>query len=317
MDAVCGDTTNYKAVISYECISDAPIDVCNNVTQLSKQNVNRLYLASPNYPSGTNLSPGTCSCDVTGGNMSVTILEYFFLPANGVKANLTLTGDTSTWESFTAGMIAYNSLVMNSTDSLKIVFDAIPTSQKKKEVMWLKVEGSPVIHIACNGSPPPPSIIPATTDRTTHDTGSLSSLTTSNTTVAVASTSPGRTQGQPGDSDFVLMVVSSVCGMVIVLLLVIVVALFLYFKVLKPLRNSSSSPDETNEEPTCTQYDNVMQPRDHMESPVPSGDVADTQSTPGIYSGLSPYTNLDHEYGKLHVYSLVGSETTTRAEDSV
>ncbi|XP_046550686.1 uncharacterized protein LOC124260419 isoform X2 [Haliotis rubra] len=290
MDAVCGDTTNYKAVISYECISDAPIDVCNNVTQLSKQNVNRLYLASPNYPSGTNLSPGTCSCDVTGGNMSVTILEYFFLPANGVKANLTLTGDTSTWESFTAGMIAYNSLVMNSTDSLKIVFDAIPTSQKKKEVMWLKVEGSPVIHIACNGSPPPPSIIPATTDRTTHDTG---------------------------DSDFVLMVVSSVCGMVIVLLLVIVVALFLYFKVLKPLRNSSSSPDETNEEPTCTQYDNVMQPRDHMESPVPSGDVADTQSTPGIYSGLSPYTNLDHEYGKLHVYSLVGSETTTRAEDSV
>ncbi|XP_046550679.1 uncharacterized protein LOC124260417 isoform X2 [Haliotis rubra] len=275
MDAVCGDTTNYKAVISYECISDAPIDVCNNVTQLSKQNVNRLYLASPNYPRLNIASSGTCSCDVTGHNLSVTVLEYYFTLLGDVRANLTLTGDTSTWTSFTAGMIAYNSLVMNSTDSLKIVFDAIPASAKKKEILWLKVEGSSAIQVACNGSPPPPSITPATTDRTTHDTGSLSSLTTSNTTVAVASTSPGRTQRQPdGDSSTVAVAVGCVFAVIVIAaLIVIVIFIMLRRKRLKPYLSSTQKPsngrkeDEAHEMPRyvtdvpyCTTADQIRRP---------------------------------------------------------
>ncbi|XP_067675342.1 uncharacterized protein [Haliotis asinina] len=283
IDTICGDTTNYKTVITYECIIDNPIDVCDNVTQLSRQNINRLYLASPNYPRLNIASSGTCSCDVTGHNMSVTVLEYFFLPVEGVRANLTVTGDTSTWESFTAGMLGYNSLVMNNTDSLRVVFDAIPTLTMKKEIMWLKVEGSSAIQVACNGSPPPPSILSATTHPTTNDTG---------------------------DSDVALTVVSVVCGVAILLLLAIVVAVLLYIKVVKRLR-SSASPDQANEEPTCID-DHVIPCR-----AVSSSDVADTTSTPRIYCGLSPYSNLDHEYGSLHVYSVVGCETPVRAVDNV
>ncbi|XP_048237091.1 uncharacterized protein LOC125372108 [Haliotis rufescens] len=120
VDTLCGETTTYHAVISYECVSDDPVDVCDNVTHLSRENDNSLYLASPNYPHGTISGSGTCTCDVTGGDMNVTVLEYYFLPLQGVRANLTLTGDTTTWASFTAGILVYNSLVMGNTDRLRI-----------------------------------------------------------------------------------------------------------------------------------------------------------------------------------------------------
>ncbi|XP_048239386.1 uncharacterized protein LOC124112373 [Haliotis rufescens] len=314
VDNVCGETTTYQATISYECVSDDPVDVCDNVTQLSSTDDSRLYLALPNYPHGTSSAADTCTCDVTGGDMNVTVLEYYFRPVQGVSANLTLTGDTTTWESFTAGILAYNSLVMGNTDRLRIVFDPIPASGKKKESMWLKVEGSSPIQVTCNGSP-----LPTTTPDTASVPGSFPSLSTSHTTVAVARSSTDSGQGQPeyGDDDNVLAVVSSVCGVVIVVLLVIVVTLIFYIKVIKHSRNTAASPDQTNEEPTYKHYNHVTETLDNIESSVPASGEGGTVSPTAIYTGLSPYTNQDHEYGKLHLYSDAGSETTVRAEDTV
>ncbi|XP_067676164.1 uncharacterized protein [Haliotis asinina] len=304
IDTICGDTTNYKTVITYECISDNPIDVCDNVTQLSRQNINRLYLASPNYPLLNIASSGTCSCDVTGHNMSVTVLEYFFLPVEGVRANLTVTGDTSTWESFTAGMLGYNSLVMNNTDSLRVVFDAIPTSAMKKEIMWLKVEGSSAIQVACNGSPPPPSILPATTHPTTNDTG--------------------------GHSNTVAVVTGCVFAVIVIAALIaIVIFIMLRRKRLKSYLRSTEKASNGRKEaeahempryvtdvPYCTTADQIRRPPsaeyaelhaqgainvDKVKVTVTNSDGRDQSSLNGTPGSVVPYTSrrLEELYAKV------------------
>ncbi|XP_071113168.1 uncharacterized protein [Haliotis cracherodii] len=336
IDTVCGETTTYHVVISYECVSDNPVDVCNNVTHSSSANDSRLYLVSPNYPHGTSSAADTCTCDVTGGDMNVTVLEYYFLPLLGVRANLTLTGDATTWESFTAGILAYNSLVMGNTDRLGIVFDPIPTSGKKKESMWLKLEGSSTLQVSCNGSPPPTTITPGTTDKTIE--GSFSSFsTTSNTTVAVASRSPDRVQGTDDGSNTVAVAVGCVFAVIVVAAIVIIVVfILLRRKRLKPYLSSAekldnecgdsggSKEDEAHEMPRyvtdvpyCTTADQIRRPLsteyaeldahrsikvDNVKVSVTKLDGRDNSSlSNGTPGSIVPYTSkrLEELYAKV------------------
>ncbi|XP_046328408.2 uncharacterized protein LOC124112371 isoform X2 [Haliotis rufescens] len=335
VDNVCGETTTYQATISYECVSDDPVDVCDIVTHLSRENDSRLYLASPNYPHGTSSAADTCTCDVTGGDMNVTVLEYYFDQLEGVRANLTLTRDTTTWESFTAGILAYNSLVMGNTNRLRIVFDPTPTSAKKREFMWLKVEGSSTLHVSCNGSPPPTTITPGTTATTIE--GSFSSFSTSNTTVAVASSSPDRVQGTDDGSNTVAVAVGCVFAVIVVAAIVIIVVfILLRRKRLKPYLSSTekldnecgdaggSKEDEAHEMPRyvtdvpyCTTADQIRRPLsteyaeldahrsikvDNVKVSVTKLDGRDNSSSSnGTPGSIVPYTSkrLEELYAKV------------------
>ncbi|XP_048239359.1 uncharacterized protein LOC125372774 [Haliotis rufescens] len=260
MDTVCGDTATYHAVISYECVSADPVKICNNV------NVNvaatdadvTAFLVSPGYPRGLTSAANTCICDVTGSDMNVTILEYYIYPV----ASMSLTGDNETWDSVTAGSLTYNTLVLENSMRLGVMFDGNQPPGKARRGVWMKVQGSTTLTLTCNDGPSP--VLSST--RLTQDSPATTSAT---------SRRPLQEVTECRDSERTLTLVSSVCGVAIIILLVAIVAIIVYFKAIKPSRNTAVVPDQ-REEPTYSQLGHVGQSGDHTESARPYSGLMDT-----------------------------------------
>ncbi|XP_067675499.1 uncharacterized protein [Haliotis asinina] len=153
----CGNTTSYTVALYYDCIDDFTTDICSSSRASSNEDMT-LYLGSSNYPYESRNIYNTCQCDVTGTSMTVTILELFFRHRDDIRANITLRGDNSTWESFPQRYFVYNTPVMENVSRLALTFQ---TYCQQGQHVWLKVRGVSNLTATCNGGTGPTSQRPA------------------------------------------------------------------------------------------------------------------------------------------------------------
>ncbi|XP_046550710.1 uncharacterized protein LOC124260435 isoform X2 [Haliotis rubra] len=224
----CGNTTSYTAAAYYHCIDDSIADICSSSTASSNEDMT-LYLASSNYPYESRNTYNTCQCDVTGTSMNVTILELFFRHRDGIRANITLRGDNSIWQSFSHSYFVYNTPVMENVSRLALTFQ---TYGQQGQHVWLKVRGVSSLTATCSGGTGPTSQRPTRSD---------------------PSTPPIHKQ----DNTILILTVVSAVGAVVLILVVVAVVVWC-------IARRRRKAYEIEADDTYTYYDNEI---DHVMDP--------------------------------------------------
>ncbi|XP_071113645.1 uncharacterized protein [Haliotis cracherodii] len=279
----CGNTTSYTVTLSYQCINESPIDICSSTTTSSTED-STLYLSSSNYPYESQNTYNTCQCDVTGTSMTVTILELFFRHRDGVRANITLKGDNSIWQSLSHRYFVYNTPVMENVSHFTVTFQ---TYGKQGQQVWLKVRGVSNLTVTCNGGTGPTS-------------PTSPSPTTSSPHIA-----PIHTQGK---TKMTLIVACAVGAVVFVLSVVTVIVCC---KIVKRRRKTNGAETDA----TYTYYDHGV---DHVLEPCDISESSDPDGRPDSDTNICNNTvsNADSNNGG-NTGSHTGSHTYTNGSNNI
>ncbi|XP_067674951.1 uncharacterized protein [Haliotis asinina] len=167
IERACETSEKYQPTISYECIDETPLDICSTAGAVSDHEMT-LFLASPNYPGNSNASDTnrTCTCDLAGSGMSVEILVASYGRSDGKMDKFNLTSGSETYTptiaNSTLGHLIIGPKAMENKSQITLNYNAIHKEGRDGDYLWLRVQGTSYLTVACNGATPPSTPRPTT-----------------------------------------------------------------------------------------------------------------------------------------------------------